>query len=408
MSVLTAPPPVDSSHVTSGATLRVLHVTEYVKGGTATYVNTLLEQQQADPRLAGVRLLAADSHREHLHLTDEFTATYAYARRRPRGWLAMARAFGRELAAFRPDVVHLHGTFAGATIRLRRLIGRPFARQRPAIVYCAHGWSFLQTCGASKLAAYRLAERQLASLSDRIICISEDERREALAAGLPADRCVVVHNALPVDAPPPQPLDLPRDAVAAIAAAREAGAPVWLFVGRYDEQKGLDALLPAFAGESFTPDDEALAPGVLLCAGEQIVGGQSMAFGPRAVSLGWQSGGQITALLELCDGLVVPSRWEGFGLVAAEAMRAGRAVVATAVGGLPEVVADGVTGRLCPDAAAMPAALRSLPADTLAAMGRAGRDRFAEHFTAPRQHAAIWSVYADALRSRCGGEFPPQ
>lgn len=94
---------------------------------------------------------------------------------------------------------------------------------------------------------------------------------------------------------------------------------------------------------------------------------------------------------------VVPSVWEeAFGLSALEPMAAGRPVVATAVGGIPEIVVDGVTGRLVPprDASALASAMAGVlqqPARA-AAMGAAGRRRVREHFTLRSQVAALRGI----------------
>jgi glycosyltransferase involved in cell wall biosynthesis len=92
---------------------------------------------------------------------------------------------------------------------------------------------------------------------------------------------------------------------------------------------------------------------------------------------------------------VVPSRWEGFGLVALEAMRCGCAVVASRVGGLSEVVDDGVTGLLFEpgDAAGLAALLSTTSASKLAALGVAGRQRFERLFRIDRVDAELDALY---------------
>ena len=96
--------------------------------------------------------------------------------------------------------------------------------------------------------------------------------------------------------------------------------------------------------------------------------------------------------------MVVPSIFEGFGLVAAEAMAAGLPVVGSAVDGLAEVIADNETGRLVPvlDTAALAAALVSLlssPA-TATVMGRKGRQRVAELFSLQIFSESTLAAYA--------------
>jgi glycosyltransferase involved in cell wall biosynthesis len=111
--------------------------------------------------------------------------------------------------------------------------------------------------------------------------------------------------------------------------------------------------------------------------------------------LGWLSPAQIHAQLRAADIFVAPSRWEGLGLAAIEAMRAGVMVVASDVGGLREVVQDGVTGRLakpgCADA--LRQALLADDASARAAMGREGRRRYLQRFTAERMNDEILALY---------------
>jgi glycosyltransferase involved in cell wall biosynthesis len=100
--------------------------------------------------------------------------------------------------------------------------------------------------------------------------------------------------------------------------------------------------------------------------------------------------------------VVVPSVGEGFGMVALEAMERGRPVIASAVGGLPEIVADGETGLVVPagDAEALGEAIVALASDLerAAAMGRAGRERALAEFPPERCAERIEALYTEASR----------
>ncbi len=115
--------------------------------------------------------------------------------------------------------------------------------------------------------------------------------------------------------------------------------------------------------------------------------------------LGWLGHAGVAAQLNAADVVVMPSRWEGFGLVAIEAMRAGKPVVASAVGGLIEIVVDGVTGRLVPagDAGALGAALSAFDRNGLSQMGDAGRVRFLQHYTSDKTNADLLRLYAEVV-----------
>jgi glycosyltransferase involved in cell wall biosynthesis len=109
----------------------------------------------------------------------------------------------------------------------------------------------------------------------------------------------------------------------------------------------------------------------------------------------------VEAAFENAAAVVVPSLGEGFGMVALEAMERGRPVIASAVGGLPEIVADGETGLVVPpaDVDALAEATVSLAGDLprAAAMGRAGRIRALEQFTPERCVERIEELYVRAL-----------
>lgn len=115
--------------------------------------------------------------------------------------------------------------------------------------------------------------------------------------------------------------------------------------------------------------------------------------------LGWQD--DLLPVLTRWDVFALPSLEEGFGIAALEAMAAGLPVVATAVGGVPELVQDGVTGWLVPprDSAALADRLRALLLDPRQRriMGVAGRVRARENFSVDRMVAAIAKIYDSLL-----------
>ena len=148
--------------------------------------------------------------------------------------------------------------------------------------------------------------------------------------------------------------------------------------GRLEEQKGHDLLFEALStvlrqGLDFT----------LVVAGEgsrrswleqQAL---SLRLAPRVQFVGQVE--DVGSLLAAADAVLLPSRWEGLPLVLLEAMARGRPIVASAVGGVPDVIQDGVNGTLVPpgDAAALAVALEQLhrKADRAVRMGARGRDR---------------------------------
>jgi glycosyltransferase involved in cell wall biosynthesis len=157
--------------------------------------------------------------------------------------------------------------------------------------------------------------------------------------------------------------------------------PHVLFVGRLSPEKGIQEFLSATRG----------LPRVIVGAGPIRV--------PEAV--GFVPHAQLGPYYERASVVCVPSRREGYGFVAHEAMAHGRPVVATAVGGLADAIEDGVTGKLVArgDPRALAAALRELIADGEARdrLGRAARASAAEQFAPAVVAGKLSAAYTDAV-----------
>ena len=176
--------------------------------------------------------------------------------------------------------------------------------------------------------------------------------------------------------------------------------PMWVCVARLEEQKGHAVLLDALA--ELHRRDLAF---VCVLAGE---GSLRAALERRVAELGLTECVAFLGRLEeagpillAADAVVLPSLWEGLPLVLLEALARGRPVVASAVGGVPDVIEDGVTGRLVPagDAAALAEALAGFHGrpDAALRLGREGEQRVREGFTWERVIEAFELVYDDVL-----------
>jgi glycosyltransferase involved in cell wall biosynthesis len=194
------------------------------------------------------------------------------------------------------------------------------------------------------------------------------------------------------------------------ARAAGGGRPVrrLLAVGRLERQKGFDVLIDSLSAFEF-PDDLSVriaGEGSLRGALEARV--RSLGLSDTVEFLGWRT--DVADLLAEADLLVHPARWEGFGLVLLEAMRAAVPIVATSVGAIPEVVIDGETGMLVApdDANALGAAIASLVADPprASALAVAGHKRLLEAFSPVRMATETVSVYESALAARARRRAP--
>lgn len=358
-------------------TLRVLHVAETVRGGIATYLNELHPLQRASFGRGNVHYVIPSDHREDLvGFEDREITLFQREGRHFSSLFRMAFATLREIRRRRPDVVHIHSTFAGLVIRPVLLL----KRGGPRVVYCPHGWAFSRETSKLSHRVTKWVERVFAKITDRIICISGDEFKEAAHAGISAKRLVLVHNGISRNRPS-------LDATSAIWPSPKTKV---LFIGRLDRQKGYDLLI-----ESARQLEELIDVRII---GASVIGTYENTDVPRNVALlGWMNRNQIEAHLEVADLVVIPSRWEAFGLVAIEAMRAAKPVVAFRVGALPEIVEHGMTGLLCEPVSVAPLvdALQHASKLDLKAAGQRGHARFRQLYDIEMTHRALNRVYLE-------------
>ncbi len=230
---------------------------------------------------------------------------------------------------------------------------------------------------------FAYAGRLLQHCADHVIFESHYERDRLLASGLAADKSEVIHSGIDTDRFAAQPRD-----DAAHVLAREYGLDlnvhqVFGIVARVSEEKGHKYLIDAFAqvarelpnARLMIVGDGPLLPQV---RGQVVAAG----LGDKVVFTGLQR--DVPRFLALFDVFVLSSTRESFPLAAREAMAAGKAVIAPRIGGCPEVVDDGVTGRLfeARDVAGLAAAMRDVLRDGRhVALGRAARERVERLFS---------------------------
>jgi len=296
----------------------------------------------------------------------------------------------RLVFALRPDVVHTHTAKAGALGRLAAWIYnvcRP-RRERCLIVHTFHGHVLQGYFGAVGTPLVRLIERGLGAVSDCVLVLSPQQHydiaeRYAIA---PAERVRIV------------PLGLELSALLALPPAREGTIDrvVFGFVGRFVPIKNLPLLVDAFAAvRQHVPEARLLMVG----DGEvrPVVERRLAAAGLRehVELLGWRE--DLATVYERIDVLVLSSLNEGTPVSLIEGMAAARPVIATAIGGVPDVITDGRTGVLVPsgDVAALTAAMVRLaraPAERRR-LGAEARLSVQHRFAAPRLVSEIATLY---------------
>jgi glycosyltransferase involved in cell wall biosynthesis len=317
----------------------------------------------------------------------------------------VATALRRVIAEERPDVIHAHSWMIHSLLPQRRRAGpkvvlslHDFSSVCPKTTYVHRGelcagpaYAKCVRCareqyGAGKSFAVTTGLRLTSGLTrriDRCIAVSSAVAAPAVehAGGCPVEVIPVFYADAPAVDPLPRPPFLPR------------GEPL-IFVGVLSRHKGVDVLTKAYAALRDAPPLVMLGP-------ERRDTPRSFPAGVVVVRDVPHE--QVMAAWACCSIAIVPSVWpEPFGTVAIEAMAAGRPVVASAVGGLREIVVQGETGVLVPpgDPAALAAALRELIADPArrARMGQAARRRARENYSAAAVVPRIEAVYRDVLR----------
>ena len=322
-----------------------------------------------------------------------FTAVEIADRPRLPGDLRAIGRLRRLFRAWRPDVVHAHGLRAGALAAIAVTFARTAAgnepgneQGRPALVVTVHN---APPTGGVTGAIYRVLELIVARNADSVLCVSADLEDRMRAAG--ARR--VGHAVVPA-----APVSFTGDVSAQTRAALRAefgadpGQAIVLAVGRLAAQKGFGLLLDAAARWG----DIRPAP-LLVIAGQGPLAAELQA---RAASLGptVRFAGHrpdVPALLAAADVFVLPSVWEGQALTLQEALRAGVPIVATRVGGNPELTGEDAAILVPPgDAQRLAEAVRAVLGDpTLAARLREAAAARARDL--PDEDAAVAAALAE-------------
>lgn len=375
------------------APLRILHVLRAPVGGLFRHVQDLAREQIARGHAVGI---IADS------LTGGEIAEGQLAALRPHLALGLLRlpihrlphpsdvpaalAIARRLAGLRPDVVHGHGSKGGV---YARLAGRFSGAKRPVRVYTPHGGSLNYEPGSMRHRLFMKIEGLLAARTDALLFESAFiAGRFERFVGRPKKLARVILNG--ISASELAPVE-PRSDAADL-----------LYIGEFRHAKGVDTLIDAvalLARRGVTPSvmligdgpDRAMLEAHANSAG---VAGQ-MIFGKPC---------RARDAFALGKAMVVPSRFESLPYVVLEAAGARVPLVATNVGGMPEIF-GAQADRLIPanDPERLADALLSLltePAEARARQAQALADHVASRFALSRMADEVLASYRAALRSR--------
>lgn len=352
--------------------MKVLHVGEYVQGGVATYISMLLNH----PNHTEIKdyIICSDRNSEHKWSLPKGRVHYYTYHRSIFQVLPAMMAVWKEIRRLEPDVIYCHSTWAGVFVRFPMLFfGKPCR-----VLYNAHGWAFLRDTAEWKRKIYALIERILLQVTDAVINVSNYEYNAALRYGLPPKKQHVIYSGISVEK---EPLD------SSIQFSNDTIN--LLFVGRFDPQKGVDYLLEVF--------EKCQRKNIhLYLIGDNVIGGTHIEKenSDRLTFLGWVPHEKVGSYYAACDAVIMPSRWEAFGLVAVEAMKYGKPVIASNRGALPVIIKDGENGCIFDfdDPQTLKTILYKLNKPELQKLGAKARNDFLLHYRLDNMVSAIIKI----------------
>jgi glycosyltransferase involved in cell wall biosynthesis len=370
---------------------RVLHVITHLDHGGAQ-ANTLLSVAGLDRDRYRVDLAAGPGTLQHraAAAADRLVVLPYFSRSLLHlGDLRVAVALWRLVAGY--DVVHTHGSKAG-------VLGRVIARLRgvPAVVHTIHGFPVHDGMGRLERSLLLALERAAARCADRIVCVCEANLAEALDLGIARRQQLrVVVSGVPSEQVRSGSGERVRSELGI-----PAEAPVVGTITRLMEQKApLDFVAAARRVVTAAPGAHVVLVGDGPLRSQVVAAAADV---PRLHLLGFRA--DVPDLLAAMDVVAFSSLWEGLGRALTEAVLVGKPVVATAVNGVPDLVADGETGWLTrpgqPDELADRILDLLARPDRGAAMGAAGASRVAGRYDVADMVGGLDAIYQEALLER--------
>jgi len=300
----------------------------------------------------------------------------------------------------RPHIIHTHTAKAGAVGRTAAMLARD--ARPPIVVHTFHGHVLRGYFGPMRSQIFRTVERELASVSTALVAVSPEVRDDLVALGVaPADKFTVIRLGVELANRVDTSADGRARARRMMGIAADQFTVGW--IGRMTAVKRADDILLAFKELREGGVDARLC---LVGDGPDRDAIEDAAYKLGIVRhclfLGYQV--DVAPFYAAFDALVLPSANEGTPVSAIEALAGGKPVVATRVGGVPDVVRDGVDGFLVEpgDVAALSERMRELAHDRARAraMGEAGRARMLERYSVDRLLDDVDALYRRLLAEK--------
>ncbi|CUS77491.1 Glycosyltransferase involved in cell wall bisynthesis [Candidatus Kryptonium thompsonii] len=354
-----------------GASMHVLQLMRYMRGlgHSVGLVSAPEPRLVREAREMGVEIFQNPYFVRRLHLVNDL-----------RAFIPVYKAIKK----FKPDIIHAHSSKAGIIARFWSAV----LNVKP-VVFTAHGWVFTEGKKFWKRWLLAQVERVASIVTTKIICVSEHDRELAIEFKVaPPEKLLVIHNG--VD---------PSLFQNIVKSQPHNDKPIVTFVGRLAPPKDLFFLIDVAENIDnavfWIVGDGELREKVQRYVSKKGLTDRIVLWGERY---------DIPEIFSKTDIFVLPSRWEGLPLTIIEAMMAGLPVVASNVGGVPELVEDGVNGFLVPpgDIVKFTKALQTLiENETLRKeMGEAGRAKAMKNFSLDKMLSKTVEVYYELLKSK--------
>jgi glycosyltransferase involved in cell wall biosynthesis len=321
--------------------LRIVHCFRSPVGGIFRHVRDLADAQLAAGHDVGIVCdsTTGGAHEDRLFAEIESKLTLGVKRTPMQrhvgpGDIAAAWRTYRIVSGLQPDILHGHGAKGGAYARLFGSLFRA-SGSRVARIYSSHGGSLHYDADTSMGKAFFVAERVLARMTDQFLFVSDYERRAyETKVGNPRAPWMLVHNGLRADE--------------FKAVRNAAGASDFLYVGMMRDLKGPDLFLKALGDAADTLGRRLSATMVGDGNDKPRYEAQAAALAGRA-DVTFKPAMPAREAFSLGRIMVVPSRAEAMPYIVLEALAAGKPMIASAVGGIPEIFGPDSPALIRPD-----------------------------------------------------------
>lgn len=314
--------------------IKILHVAQ-AAGGVDRYIRMLLKYLDKE-KFENILICSQDFRKEdYKGLVDSFEQV-KMERAIGAGDLEAIKAVRKLIKKYNPDIVYAHSSKAGAIARVADI------GLKNCCMYNPHGWAFNMRCSAKKKTMYTAIEKIAAPFCDKIICISDAEKRSAVDKKICREnKLQVIFNGVDIEAY--------ENGIHGVVKRKDLNIPEDAFVvgmvGRISPQKAPDVFVRM---AKQVKDKVPNAHFIIVGSGNQETEIRKYAeengFGDSLHITGWVD--NPMSYVELFDVACLLSRWEGFGLALPEYMMAGKPIVATKVDAIPNIIKDGENGIL--------------------------------------------------------------